>query len=438
MGGVNQKVEWRTLESLCYIVDYRGKTPRKTDTGIFLVTAKNIRKGYIDYNCSKEYISADDYDEVMHRGLPQIGDVLITTEAPLGNVAQIDNDTIALAQRVIKYRPKDNTELSSGFLKHYLLGSEFQNRLYVASTGGTVKGIKGSRLHQLTIPVPPLEVQQRIVNVLDNFEAICSDLQIGLPAEMEARKKQYEYYRDLLLSFDNSQFVNVERERERERERDGEEVAQVQYADVVKLLQYVYGVVSVSLERLFETRNVYTPSKTNVDFWEGKAEIPWFRMDDIRDNGRILYDSLQHITKKALKGETFPAESIIISTSATIGEHALIKVPSVANQRFTYLILRNEFKTIVDINYLFYYCFKLSTFCKEHLNQSSFASVDMGAFKEFMFCIPSLEEQKRIVDILDRFDTLCNDITKGLPAEIEARQRQYEYYRDNLLNFMEG
>ena len=202
-------------------------------------------------------------------------------------------------------------------------------------------------------------------------------------------------------------------------------------------MQYVYGFVSVSLERLFETRNGYTPSKTNVDFWEGKAEIPWFRMDDIRDNGRILYDSLQHITKEALKGETFPAESIIISTSATIGEHALIKVPSVANQRFTYLMLRNEFKTIVDINYLFYYCFKLSTFCKEHLNQSSFASVDMGAFKEFMFCIPSLEEQKRIVDILDRFDTLCNDITKGLPAEIEARQRQYEYYRDKLLSFRE-
>ena len=84
----------------------------------------------------------------------------------------------------------------------------------------SVPNMSSSDIKKARIPIPPLEVQQRIVNVLDNFEAICSDLQIGLPAEIEARKKQYEYYRDLLLSFDSSQFVNVERERERERERE--------------------------------------------------------------------------------------------------------------------------------------------------------------------------------------------------------------------------
>ena len=115
------KAEWFELLELCDYVDYRGKTPSKVDDGIFLVTAKNIRKGYIDYDNSKEYISEDDYEEVMHRGKPQIGDVLITTEAPLGNVAQIDNENIALAQRVIKYRPKDE-RLNSSYLKYMLLG----------------------------------------------------------------------------------------------------------------------------------------------------------------------------------------------------------------------------------------------------------------------------------------------------------------------------
>ena len=192
--------EYKTLEELCDIVDYRGKTPRKVDNGIFLVTAKNIRKGFIDYDKSKEYIPPEDYDEAMRRGFPKIGDVLITTEAPCGNVAQIDNENVALAQRVIKYRPKSNN-LNSTFLKYVLLGKEFQDKLERAATGGTVKGIKGSKLHQLTIPVPSIEEQERIVSILEHFDTLCNAILANLPEEIEARQKQYVYYRDKLLSF---------------------------------------------------------------------------------------------------------------------------------------------------------------------------------------------------------------------------------------------
>lgn len=187
-----------SLEDLCEIVDYRGKTPQKTIEGIFLVTAKNIRKGYIDYDKSKEYISPQDYNEVMRRGMPKIGDVLITTEAPCGNVAQIDNENIALAQRVIKYRPKTSM-LNSTYLKYILLSNEFQEKLKLSATGGTVQGIKGSKLHKLKIPVPPLKEQERIVAILDKFDALRNDIH----AEIELRKKQYEYYRDKLLQFEN-------------------------------------------------------------------------------------------------------------------------------------------------------------------------------------------------------------------------------------------
>ena len=185
------------LMELCDYVDYRGKTPCKVDSGIFLVTAKNIRKGYIDYENSKEYISKDDYEVVMHRGKPQIGDVLITTEAPCGNVAQVDNDSIALAQRVIKYRPKDN-RLLAGYLKYVLLGKDFQMRLDKEATGATAKGIKGSKLHKMTIPVPSLIEQSRIVSILDTFEASIANLE----AQLKQREKQYEYYRNKLLTFE--------------------------------------------------------------------------------------------------------------------------------------------------------------------------------------------------------------------------------------------
>lgn len=193
-------IRWMKLGELCDYVDYRGKTPKKVDQGIFLVTAKNVRMGFIDYEKSKEYISKDDYLEVMRRGLPKIGDLLITTEAPCGNVALVDREDIALAQRIIKYRPK-RENVNRNFLKHYLLSKEFQDVLQKNATGGTVKGIKGSKLHELNVPVPPLEVQQRIVDILDRFDTLCNNISDGLPAEIAMRQKQYEYYRDKLLTF---------------------------------------------------------------------------------------------------------------------------------------------------------------------------------------------------------------------------------------------
>ena len=191
------KINWYELIELCDYVDYRGKTPSKVDHGVFLVTAKNIRKGYIDYENSKEYIPFEDYEIVMRRGKPKKGDVLITTEAPCGNVAQVDDDSIALAQRVIKYRPKDE-RLNSGYLKYVLLGTDFQMRLDKEATGATAKGIKGSKLHKLQIPLPSLSEQQRIVSILDTFESSISNLE----AQLAQRQKQYEYYRNKLLTFE--------------------------------------------------------------------------------------------------------------------------------------------------------------------------------------------------------------------------------------------
>jgi len=202
------EAEWKTLGDVCDYVDYRGKTPTKTLEGIFLVTAKNIRPGYIDYEASQEFISEDDYASVMRRGLPRLGDVLITTEAPCGFVAQVDRENIALAQRVIKYRSK-NKRLSNSFLKHYLLGGHFQNKLLKTATGSTVKGIKGSKLHQLTIPIPSEAEQARIVAILDKFDTLTTSIREGLPREIALRQKQYEYYRDLLLTFPKSEEIEA-------------------------------------------------------------------------------------------------------------------------------------------------------------------------------------------------------------------------------------
>ena len=100
-------------------------------------------------------------------------------------------------------------------------------------------------------------------------------------------------------------------------------------------------------------------------------------------------------------------------------------------------MLKPEYAHRYDIKFLYYYCFKLDKYCLECLNQGNFASVDMSKFGEFTFFLPDLQKQQEIADILDRLDRLCNDLSSGLPAEIEARQKQYEYYRDKLLTFKE-
>ena len=169
--GFTDAWEQRKLIEVCDYVDYRGKTPTKTEDGIFLVTAKNVKDGFIDYETSKEYISENTYEEVMRRGKPEIGDVLITTEAPCGNVAQVNKADIALAQRIIKYRGHigvvDNT-----YLKHYLLSPEFQKILNAKSSGGTVQGIKGSILHQQKIIYPSYEEQKKIGQHMDSLDTL--------------------------------------------------------------------------------------------------------------------------------------------------------------------------------------------------------------------------------------------------------------------------
>ncbi len=187
------------------------------------------------------------------------------------------------------------------------------------------------------------------------------------------------------------------------------------------------GVEFKTLEEVFEIKNGYTPSKNNPEFWKN-GTIPWFRMEDIRENGRILKDSIQHITPKALKNKKlFPKNSIIISTTATIGEHALLIVDSLANQQFTFLSKKANCGIALDMKFFFYQCFLLGEWCKKNTNVSGFASVDMAAFKKYKFPIPPLEIQQEIVKILDAFTELN--------TELKARKKQYQYYQNMLLDF---
>lgn len=149
-------------------IDYRGKTPKKTSYGIPLITAKIIKEGFIQE--VKEFIAEEDYEVWMRRGFPRENDVVLTTEAPLGEVALINTDKkIALAQRVITLRGKENV-MDNVFLKYSLQGTVMQARLRERESGSTVTGIKSSELKKVIIDFPNIEIQKRIGAMLKSLD----------------------------------------------------------------------------------------------------------------------------------------------------------------------------------------------------------------------------------------------------------------------------
>ena len=292
-----------------------------------------------------------------------------------------------------------NKDLINKYLYFFLKNQE--KYLQQMQHGAGIPALNRGNVQTLQIPIPPIEVQTEIVRILDHFNFLAAELQ----AELQARQEQYEYYRNKLLTFSNINGGG--------------------YASVTWM----------KMSDLFDIRNGYTPSKANMEYWKN-GTIPWFRMEDIRQSGHILSDSIQHITSSAVKGgRLFSANSFIIATTATIGEHALIIADSLANQRFTNLQVRKSLIDKVNIKFLYYYMYIVGAWCKNNTNVSGFASVDMKKFKKLLIPIPSIPEQQHIVEILDKFEALTSDLSQGLPAEIAAVQEQYEYYRDKLLSF---
>lgn len=165
-------IEMRLEDCMDAIIDYRGKTPKKVDNGIPLITAKIIKNGRIQE--VNEFIAINDYDDWMVRGLPLEGDVVLTTEAPLGEVAQLDARKVALAQRVITLRGKKGI-LENDYLLYLLQSSFVQNQLDGKASGSTVTGIKQSELREIILRLPPVSLQKSISHQLK-----CLDKKIDL------------------------------------------------------------------------------------------------------------------------------------------------------------------------------------------------------------------------------------------------------------------
>ena len=159
--------EYTLEQAISHLIDYRGKTPKKTSFGIPLVTAKIVKNGRLE--AYSEFIAEKDYDSWMVRGIPKKGDIVLTVEAPLGEVAQLDDTKIALAQRIVTLRGKEDILFNSYFL--YLLQSQdMQSQLQSRASGSTVTGIKQSELRKIVLKLPPLPTQKKIAHILSTLD----------------------------------------------------------------------------------------------------------------------------------------------------------------------------------------------------------------------------------------------------------------------------
>ena len=330
----------------------------------------------------------------------------------VGKVFHYVEGKYALHQRA--YRIHINTpEVLPRYYFHYMR-SAFLPYIQKTMFQGSVASIRRPMLNQFPVPVPAMDVQRRLVDVLDNFESICTDLNIGLPAEIEARKKQYEYYRDQLLTFAESGRMLVDRQTE---------------LNAIKLIQYVFGWVEIELGMIGKVSMCKRILKSETNTEDG---VPFYKIGTFgkRADAYISREKFKEYKTRY----SYPKKGdVLISAAGTIGRTVVYNGEDAYYQDSNIVWIANDEQIVLN-SYL-RYVYQLQPWVAS--NGGTIARLYNDNISRAKVKIPSLKEQARIVHILDRFDALTTDIAHGLPAEIEARRKQYEYYRDKLLTFKE-
>ena len=393
-------VEFKRLGECIYSLN-TGLNPRQffqlntDDAKNYYVTIREIINGKIVFSKSTDRIN----DEAMllcnNRSNLEKGDVLFSGTGTIGRTCVLKETpkNWNIKEGVYTIKPNQNVILSK-YLSYCLQSTEVRIAYMSKSAGGTVQSVPMKEMKNLEIPVPPLEIQNEIVRILDNF----TELEEELEEELVARRKQYEYYRDSLLTFDDEtilkplgDFATITRG------------GSFQKKDFVES-----GLPCIHYGQMYTHFRTYT-DKTLT-----------FLNEDVFNKSRIAQpnDIVMAVTSENVED--------VCSCVAWIGTEPI------AVSGHTAIIHHNQ-----NAKYLAYY-FQTAAFFKQKqklAHGTKVIEVTPDKLSDIKIPIPSLEKQKEIADMLDRFEALCNDITSGLPAEIEARHKQYEYYRDKLLTF---
>ena len=398
-----EEVEWKTLGEVAELV--RGNGLSKKDFSEFGVPAIHYGQIYTYYgNETEETLSfvSPRIAKKLQKVYP--GNIVITNtseniEDVCKSVLYSGNVEAVTGGHATIIRPKDY--ILPKYLVYYTLTLDFFTQKKRLAKGTKVIDVSAKDLAKIIIPVPPLRVQARIVEILDKFTQLEAQLEAELQAELEARRKQYAYYRDQLLNF----------------------------------LQYPPLNVNIEWRTLGEVCESIcsggTPSTEKKQYYQGS--IPWLRTQDI--DWREVYDTEIKITEEAIANSSaklIPANCVIVAMyGATAAKACINKIPLTTNQACCNLQVDEK---VAHYKYVYYWISNEYERLKAQ-GEGSQSNLNARKIKSYKIPLPPLSEQRRIVDILDRFDTLTNSISEGLPREIALRRKQYAYYRDALLSF---
>lgn len=291
-------------------------------------------------------------------------------------------------------------EVLPNYIYHIFGSNAFNNFVEENQSGASYPAISNSLVEQYKLPVPSKDIQSRIVQVLDNFDTVCNDLNIGLPKEIELRQKQYEYFRDKLFTF-TAEGVYTD--------------STVQYRqDLIRLLQWVFGPIRVKLSAV-------------INLSRGKRLT---RSQLSENNGYPVY---QNSLKPLGYYQEFnrSADITFVICAGAAGEIAYSNLDFwAADDVFTLDVTK-----FISSRFMYYTLLNIQESIKGKVRKASIPRLSKGVLENIIFILPPITKQKSIVSILDKFDILINDLSQGLPKEIGLRQKQYEYFRDKLLKF---
>ena len=378
-----ETVEWKTLGEVAEIGTGSSNRQDEEENGLypFYVRSKNILRS-----------STYQFDETA---------IIIPGEGGIGDIFHYAEGKYALHQRAYRIKVNAENELFPKFLFYYMTNT-FKPFILSRCIGATATSIRKPMLVDFSIPIPPLRVQARIVEILDKF----TQLEAELEAELEARNKQYDFYRNRLLDFAH---------------RD-DFAGQVEWKTLGEVAELVRG-----------------NGLSKKDFSE--FGVPAIHYGQIYTYyGTETQETLSFVspeTAKRLK-KVYPGNIVITNTSENIEDVCKSVLYSGSIEAVTgghATIIRT--KDCILPKYLVYYTLTLDFFTQKKRLAKGAKVIDVSAkdLAKIIIPLPPLSEQRRIVEILDRFDTLTNSISEGLPREIALRRKQYEYYRDALLRF---
>ena len=315
----------------------------------------------------------------------------------VGSISFLKSNIDGLVSPMYVVFSVDN-KINSDFLGHFLKSSYVLNKINILKEEGARFRFDFKRWNYIEIPIPPLPVQKEIVRILDKFTDRTTRLVELLNKELTARKKQYGYYRDFLLS----------------EEQLGDEVKWVKLGDVCDVRDGTHASPKKTLsgKLLITSKNV---KKSTIDF-SGAYFISDKDYQQINERSKVdVWD-------------------VLFTMIGTIGEIALVtSPPNYAIKNMGLIKTNDELLSRFLRHYLA--SEKARNYIKKNKSKGSQEFLALGKLREFPVPVISKNKMSSVVKILDKFDSLVNDLSKGLPAEIEARKKQYEYYRDKLLSF---